>query len=324
MTIQAPEGFLTLSDDVQAKLGVSETDIRNVIEKAIKGWAKKDVLVTPKSALIPPDGRYLMTTLSTSDDPQMTVVKSVMVSPRNPDRGLPAIDGVLLVSDSETGALKAVMQAGWVTAVRTAGLSAVVAQRLANPESKEIAFIGAGVQARSHLAAFCDLFPIEHIRILSRGTANIEKLQAAADELGITSELAENAEAALTGADLVVSSITLAFDTKPFLDASWLKPGAFAAVTDASVPWFPESLSAFQTICIDDMEQEQSTANPMVPLDLVSADLPKMFGSENDLRFDPDKRAAFIFRGVAVGDFAVATLAYEKAVQAGAGQIINW
>jgi ornithine cyclodeaminase/alanine dehydrogenase len=65
-----------------------------------------------------------MTTLSAGDAPQIAVVKSVMVSPRNPARGLPAIEGAILLQSSETGRPLALMEAGWVTAVPTAGLGA--------------------------------------------------------------------------------------------------------------------------------------------------------------------------------------------------------
>ena len=72
------------------------------------------------AAITPGDGRYVMSTLSTGEDPPLTVVKAVTVSPDNPDQGLPAINGAITVFDSRTGLLRAVMGANWITAVRTA------------------------------------------------------------------------------------------------------------------------------------------------------------------------------------------------------------
>ncbi len=59
-----------------------------------------------------------------------------------------------MVMDGQTGLLRAVLEANWVTAVRTAALSMVAARRLPDPNAETVAFVGAGVQARSHLAAF--------------------------------------------------------------------------------------------------------------------------------------------------------------------------
>ena len=145
--------YVSLSDETLANLGISTADVVDGIEDAVRAEARGALWTAPKSALLPGDGRYMMTTLATADDPRITVVKSVMVSPSNPNRGLDSIQGAIILQDSETGQLRAVMDARWVTAVRTAGLSGVVARRMANPESSRVAFIGCGVQARSHLDA---------------------------------------------------------------------------------------------------------------------------------------------------------------------------
>ncbi|MGI9502955.1 MAG: ornithine cyclodeaminase family protein, partial [Geminicoccaceae bacterium] len=110
------DGFLVLSDAMLEGLGVPTSEIADAVEAAVRAEAADGIFTAPKSALLPGDGRYMMTTLSTSDAPDMTVVKSVMVSPRNPGRGLAGVEGNLLLQDSETGRLRAVMEAGWVTA----------------------------------------------------------------------------------------------------------------------------------------------------------------------------------------------------------------
>ena len=273
--------------------------------------------------MLPGDGRYIMTTLSASDSPGFTVTKSVMVSPCNPARGLPSIDGSIVLHDSETGALKAVLQAGWVTAVRTAGLSAVVARRLANPEARSVAFIGCGVQARSHLAAFRALFPLEEVRAFGRGSRNRKRLCALAEAHCLSAQDCTTPREALEGADLVVSSVTLSFESEPFLDAAWLKPGAFATITDAATPWHSGSLSAFDAIVIDDRIQEQASEKKMVRSNLVAGDCKDLVVGSLDLRFRPDRRTAFVFRGLAIGDFALACLAYRRANETGAGQRLS-
>ena len=171
------DSFLVLSDETLAVLGISVDEIVDTIEEAIRDEAVGKVRTAPKSAVLPGNGRYMMTTLSTSNNPDRTVVKSVMVSPRNPSRGLRGVEGNIMLQDSESGRLRACMQAGWVTAMRTAGLSAAVARRMANPRSQTIAFIGCGTQARSHLETFADFFPLKEMRAYGRGRANIDRLR---------------------------------------------------------------------------------------------------------------------------------------------------
>ena len=316
--------ILLLSDDVLTELEIGTGDVIAAIEKAIAAEASGAVFTAPKSAVLPGAGRYMMTTLSTGDLSGLTIVKSVTVSPRNPARGLRGIEGIIIVQDSETGVLRAVMEAGWVTAIRTAGLSCVVASRLANPRSHVASFVGCGVQARSHLSAFQDLFPLTEVRILGRGRANIDRLCAQADQYGLKAVVCESAEEALDGADLVVSSVTLSFELEPFLNAGWLKPGAFASITDAGTSWRPGDMNKFGMLIIDDVEQEKASVKKMVDPKLVHSDLAGLVCGDSQAAFDPSVRSAFVFRGLAIGDYAVASLAYAQAQEKRLGKVVEW
>ncbi|NPD18778.1 ornithine cyclodeaminase family protein [Alterinioella nitratireducens] len=315
--------FLILSDTDLEGLGLSGAQIVDAIEEAIRAEAAGEVSTAPKSAVLPGDGRYMMTTLSSADTPDLTIVKSVMVSPRNPARGRPGIDGAILIQDSETGQMRALCEAGWVTGVRTAGLSAVAARRLANPEAQSIAFIGCGMQARSHLAIFNDLFPLTSIRASGRGQANIDRLCDMGRRLGLETRASTTPQEAIEEADIVVSSITLDYEVAPFLDARWLKPGAFAAVTDLGIPWNPEGMEAISPLFIDDMAQEEASPKKLVAPDLVTGDLKHLL-TDGPGEMTPDTPRAFLFRGLAIGDFAIARLGYLAAKNTGRGQKTTW
>jgi len=313
------DGFLYLSDAVLAGLGIGPDAVADSIEAALCARAEGRLWTAPKAATLPGDGRYMMATLAAADAPRALVIKSVMVSPRNPDRGLAAINGAILLIDSETGLLQAVMDANWITAVRTAGLSAVAARRLADPAAASIAFIGCGVEARSHLDAFAEMFPVKEIRAFGRGRPNIDRLCDAARDKGLAARACEDPRETLEGADLVVTSVTLDYSITPFLDARWLKPGAFATITDLALPWMPAGMPAFDTIVVDDREQEAAAPQPMVERSLVCGDLAGLVTGTLADRFAPERRSAFVFRGIAAGDFALAALAYEHARALGRG-----
>lgn len=301
-----------ITDDALDAMGIAPADIRSAIVDAVREQAAGGLWAAPKAAVMPGDGRYAMATLSGSDALGVAVIKSVMVCPENGAKGLPGINGGIMVLDAQTGLLRAVLGANWVTAQRTAGLSAVMAERLANPDSRSIGFVGTGVQAHSHLAAFCDLFPIEEVRIFGRGRANIDKLAAAAQARGLGTHIADSAQGAITDMDLIVTSITLDYTVAPFLDGRWVKPGGFAAITDLGIPWSAEGMRAFAPLFVDDAEQEKVMEKPLVDPALITGDLSSLIMTQSH-GFDPARPSAFVFRGLALGDLAVAALALDRA-----------
>ncbi|CUH79915.1 ornithine cyclodeaminase family protein [Tropicibacter naphthalenivorans] len=291
-----------LSDDALKSLGVGPRDVVRAIEKAVMDKAEGRLITTPKSVIQPGDGRYMMTTLATGQGPDLTVVKAVTVCPENPARGLPSITGAIMVLDGQTGECLALMDAEWITGVRTAGLSAVAALRLADPQASQISFVGTGVQARSHLALFAGLFPLRKIRVHGRGQSNIDLLCAMAEDMGLEATVCDSPQEALD-ADIVVSSITITYCGAPFLDARRMRPGALAIITDVAKPWMPEGLSAFDTVVVDDRAQEEAMPTPVVPLTQITGDLTDLVARGVPVSAGP---RAFMFRGIAAGDYALA------------------
>ncbi|MFW2544129.1 ornithine cyclodeaminase family protein [Primorskyibacter sp. 2E107] len=295
-----------LNDEDLKGLGLTPSDIVEAIADAVKAKAAGALITTPKSVIQPGDGRYMMTTLANGD---VTVVKAVTVCPDNPGRGLPSITGAIMVLDAHTGECLALMDAEWITAVRTAGLSAVAARALAMPDASVMSFVGCGVQARSHLELFAGLFPLREVRLSGRGQANIDALVAMAEGLGFRAVVCETPEQALDETDIVVSSIPITYTGAPFLDAGLLKPGALAVITDAAKPWDRGTFGAFGTVVVDDREQEAGMPEPMVAAERIAADLTEML--DQGVTLAPGPRA-FMFRGIAVGDYALAARAWTQ------------
>ncbi len=313
----SPDNIPFLSEEALEALQLTTLEVIQSIEALIKGSEAGKVWSAPKAVMMPGDGRYMMAALAAADEPPFLAVKTVILNPRNSDRGLPQINGLVTMLDSDTGLPAAILDGNWITAVRTAGLSAVAARRMAREDSSVAAFVGTGVQARSHLTAFADLFPLRQVRIFGRGQANIDKLCALAEALSLQPIQCTSGEEAMAGADLVVTSVTYSSEMKPFLDAESLKPGAFVAVTDLSAPWIKDSFAAFDQIVIDDLEQEAALPNKLVAPEYVSGDLSGLVLGKVDVRKHADDRNAFIFRGHALGDLALSTLALQRSRGAG-------
>lgn len=306
-----------LSQETLVSLEISTDDVVASMERLIHVQAEGRAWIAPKTHATTEDDRYMMATLAAADDPPFMAVKALLINPANPDRGLNTINSSITLLDSDSGVPVAMMDGNWVTAIRTAGASALVAKRLANADSHVLTLIGCGVQAQSHLQAFSELFPLREIRAFGRGTKSRDALCQSAKDLGLKAIASASAKEAVSEADIVISSIPLVPKVAPFLDASWLKPGVFVSSTDLAIPWKQESLSHFDRIIIDDRNQEAAMPEPMLPATLIDGDIAELVTGQVKGRSNKSERTAFVFRSVALGDLAVAALVYEKA---GAGK----
>ena len=312
-----------LSQSSLQNLQLTTEDVVASIEHLIVGRNRQQVWNAPTAVITPPDGRYMMATLAAADDPPFLAVKALVLNPDNPKHDLKSINALVTLLDSHSGLPLAILDGHWVTAVRTAGLSAVAAKRLARPDASIAAFIGCGVQAHSHLQALAELFPLTQIRAFGRGAASRDAFCRSAEKMGLSVMASQTAQEAISDADLIVTSVTLSPQLVPFLDARWLKPGAFVTMTDLAASWLAESMPAFDRIIVDDLEQEASMPKPLVDPTLVCGDLSGLVNGSVPGRCSDSERTAFVFRGLALGDLAVAGLAYRRACECSKGVLIK-
>lgn len=228
----------------------------------------------PKAVITPPDDpRYMMAPLAAMDDPSLLAVKTVVLNPENTANGLSQINGLVTMLDSVTGLPVAVLDGNWITEVRTAGLSALAAKYMANPHAKTIGFVGCGAQARSHLDAFADLFDLEHMVYFGRGQANQDRLAEQAKARGLTATVCSSGQEVAESCDLLVTTVTHTGGAAPFLDASGMNAGSFAAVVDLAAPWRRDSFGALNCVAIDDLKQEAALPNKLCDPTFIHGDL---------------------------------------------------
>ncbi len=313
-------GLLYLSKGDMERLDLAPSAVVQAIETFCKGRELGQVRSAPKATVRPDDDRLFMSTLAAAEEPPFMAVKSLGMNAKNAVDGRDIIGSLITLFDSRTGQPLAVMDGNWITALRTAGLSAVVAKHMAQPDAATIAFIGCGTQARSHLDAFAGLFPLKEIRALGRGSANRDALCTKATGLGLNAVACQNAEDAISSADIVISTVPKSTGLTQFLDARWLKPGAFASLVDLGRPWLPQTFTSFDRIVIDDAVQEAQMPDPMLPLDQINGDIQDLVAGRLSGRDTDDDRTVFLFRGLALGDLALAALAYQSALDRGTGR----
>jgi ornithine cyclodeaminase len=151
-------------------------------------------------------------------------VKLVTVFPDNGRRGLPAVQGVYLLLDGQTGVPRALIDGPALTARRTAAASALAARHLARPDARRLLMVGTGTLAPHLVRAHAAARPIAEVALWGRAREKAERLarDLAAALPGIAVRAVRSLEEAVPAAD-IVSCATLA--TEPLIRGAWLRPG---------------------------------------------------------------------------------------------------
>src|SRR5262249_36974518 len=143
-------------------------------------------------------------------------LKEICLFPGNPARGLDTHLGGVLLHSGETGELLAIMNASAITAIRTAAVSALATRLLAREDAKVHAIIGAGVQARSHIAAIPYVRKVDEVRICSRTRAKADALATSPNV-----RVVDSVEEAVRGADIISTTTS---SREPVIHRSWISP----------------------------------------------------------------------------------------------------
>lgn len=152
----------------------------------------------------------------------------------NDKRGVVRMSGLVCLFDGETGHPQTVLEAGYLTDLRTGAGTGLAARYLARKDSKVLTIIGAGRVARNQLEALAELFDLETVLLSTRSAARanefIERTSKANGRIPKDIRLVEDREVAVRQSDIVVAATT---SEKPVVNGAWLKPGTFVASVGA-------------------------------------------------------------------------------------------
>ena len=261
-------------------------------------------------------------------------LKAVCIFPENPAKhGIDAHQGGVLVFDGETGELTAVVDGAALTAIRTAAVTAVATRALARPQSSDLAVLGAGAQARAHIAALADTLSLERVRVMSRTVAHARAL---ADELSphypFPIEAVELVGDAVRGADVIV---TVSNAREPILDADQLEPGMHVNLVGSSIASTREITGAGLARTSLFVDRRESTINESgdylmalregaIDEGHIRAEVGEVLQGMAPGRTSPDEITCFKSLGVAIEDLAAAELAISIAEREGIGTVAPW
>lgn len=259
-------------------------------------------------------------------------LKSVTVYKQNPSRGIPATLGLTLLLDPETGVPISVMDAGYLTGVRTAAASGVATDLLARKDARELAVLGPGVQGRHHTLAMTSVRPIERVRVYDRSRENAEKFREEMQaQVKAQIEVAASEEEAVRGADVIVLTTT---SPTPVIQLPWLKPGVHINGVGAHAPAvreIPSDVIAAARVVVDSREAGLKEAGDLimaiaegkVTAEHFADELGEVADGTKPARTSPEQITIYKSVGIAIQDMAVAAMVYRKALANKAGTEVD-
>ncbi|HJO72809.1 MAG: ornithine cyclodeaminase family protein [Rhodospirillales bacterium] len=152
----------------------------------------------------------------------------------NSELGVPRMSAIVALFDGETGLPRTIMEAGYMSDLRTGAGTALAARHLARRDSRVLTLVGAGRVARNQLAALSEVCRLEKVRVVTRsegrGREFVERMSAAGGKVPTDIELALERDAAVGDADIVVCATTA---RQPVIDGAALSAGTFVAAVGA-------------------------------------------------------------------------------------------
>lgn len=291
-------------------LELTPREIREAVADALRQRAAGTASLVPKIGVYPPAGGLFHAMPAAIDG--VAVVKWLTAGAR-PRPGAPELQATILATDPITGELIAALDAAYLTALRTAAVTAIAAQYLAPPDARRVAFVGAGLQARTHMDALADVLPLREATIVSSGPASADRFRDELRSRGIDAKSASNTHDAVLDSHVVVTTVPFMRPVQPSLDARWLGARTFAAAVDLGRAWIVPTYGAFDRIVTDDRAHTESfLASGLVPSPgPIDTDLPALLSRQAPTGEAP-ARTLFFAPGIAIADAAIALLVLRR------------
>ena len=313
---------------------LSEREIQSLIdvEELIRALERAHIQFSSGKAVMPvrmvvpvPEikGRITSMPAYLSEDKALGM-KVVTYFPENPRQGLPIILATVFLFSTESGKLLAVMDGTYITAIRTACISAVATRALANPETPVLGVLGAGVQARAQIRTLCAVRKIEEIKVYDVLEKSVQSLKEQLEpDLGIKIEAVKTPEQAVRNADLLVTVTTA---KEPIIRVDWLKPGIHINAIGSHRPDLREIDGATMRrakVVVDSREAVMAECGDVllaikegaIGEEHIHAEIGEVLAGKKTGRTSAGEITLYKAVGIAIQDVATAKLVYQTAVE---------
>jgi ornithine cyclodeaminase/alanine dehydrogenase-like protein (mu-crystallin family) len=315
--------LLYLSQEDVASAGVTMAEIIDVLEIAFREKGEGNTEMPPKPGIHPGGGdNFIHAMPAYIPSLKSAGVKWVSGFPGNAKRGVPYINGLLILNDADTGLPVSVMDCVWITAMRTGAATALSARYLARPDSSVVGILGCGVQGRTNLEALKVLFPLQTVLAYDTdGQASEAYAKDVTQRMGIEVRVVSTPRDAVAGSDIIVTAGPILKKPHATIQAGWMKNGAFASLVDFDAYWHPDAMKEVQKFCTDDTPQMHyyKDLGFFQNIPPVHADLGELVTGKKRGRETPEEKTMTANLGLAIDDMAVAPLIFQRARQKNIG-----
>lgn len=268
-----------------------------------------------------------------SNAPPAYGLKAICVFPENPGLGKDAHQGSVMLFNGETGELMALMNASPITALRTAAVSAVATRLFSREDASELAIVGSGVQARSHLAALSRVRPIKRTRVVSKNRQHADRFVAEMKgRFSCEIVAVDTAKEALNGADVIV---TVTNSHEPVIDRQWISTGAHInaiGTHSAAAREIDSPTMAAARLYVDRRESALNESGDfvlaikegLISADSIIAEIGEVLIGTKRGRESTEEITLFKSLGLAVEDLACAEYLFRKAQEEGTGTWVRF
>ncbi|MEM2028452.1 MAG: alanine dehydrogenase [Candidatus Bathyarchaeia archaeon] len=324
-----------MSDD-EVKGLISMRDVMDAVELAFREKGLGRVQMPPKIYLF--FSKYngdLRAMPSYLEEMNIAAVKVVNVHPENKKRhGLPTVMAVIILVDPRSGFPLAIMSGTTITNMRTGAAGGIAAKYLARRNSRVVGLVGAGVQAKTQLAALLEVFgSFDEVRVWSRSEETKTRFrEEATANYGHLCRVvaAKSIEDAVRGADIIVTTTP---SRAPLVMDEWVQPGAHFNCIGADAPGKEELdplILKRAKIVVDDWEQASHSGEINVPLSMgtiskgdVWAEIGEIVAGLKPGRISESEITVFVSTGLAIQDAVTANMVYKRASERGVGKRIK-
>ena len=307
----------------------------SVMEEAFKALARGEFHQPLRTIVKPAELKGVMALMPTfrAGESPLFGLKAICVFPGNAALGKDAHQGGVMLFDGATGEPLALVNASAITAIRTAAVSALATRLLAREDAGDLAIIGAGVQARTHLQAISCVRTIRRIRVAARRFASAQKFAAEMQsKTPARIEPMDSAEAAVRGADIIVTATT---SREPVVSREWISAGthinAIGTYSFNAREIDTETMVA-ASLFVDRRESALNEAGDYliaaregaIGPDHIRAELSDVVTGAHPGRTSPDEITVFKSLGIAMEDLAAAAYVFGKAKQDNVGVTVEF
>jgi ornithine cyclodeaminase len=316
-------------------LAITNAEVIAAVEAVVDAHGRGRTVFEPRVHLVPDNGGagHFNVLRGHVSPLGMSGIKVVGDFVPNYQRGLPSELALMTVYDPTTGVPLAIMDATWITEVRTGAMTAVGAKHLARPDAKVLGHVGARGTAFSNVTMLDTLFSLAEIRVTSRRPESREAFAARLREVTSTPVRAvATADEAFDQADILVEASRLENPT-PLLRTASVRPGAFVVPYGTVSAVELDLLDIMDKVVVDDWRESRSgrfgalrahVDTGRLTEQTLHAQIGEIVSGAKPGRERPDERILFWHRGLSILDVALAHLILTRAEATGAGTMLRY